>query len=63
MLGEKIATLVKAAGINVESYWPKLFAKAVEGQNIASFFNFGASGSSSGASEPATTTAAKPAAK
>ena len=45
LIGDKIATLVSAAGIKVESYWPKLFAKAVEGQDIASFFNFGASSS------------------
>lgn len=55
--GDKIATLVKAAGVNVESYWPKLFAKAVEGQDIASFFNFGqgasAPSASSGPAQPA----------
>lgn len=44
--GDKIAALVSAAGVKVESYWPKLFAKAVEGQNIASFFNFGSQASS-----------------
>ncbi|KAL9661364.1 hypothetical protein QQ045_026188 [Rhodiola kirilowii] len=31
---EKIATLVKAANIAVESYWPSLFAKLVEKKNI-----------------------------
>ncbi|KAL9678593.1 hypothetical protein QQ045_016441 [Rhodiola kirilowii] len=31
---EKIATLVKAANISVESYWPSLFAKLVEKKNI-----------------------------
>lgn len=45
LIGDKIATLVSAAGIKVESYWPKLFAKAVEGQDIASFFNFGGAAS------------------
>ncbi len=52
LIGDKIATLVSAAGIKVESYWPKLFAKAVEGQDIASFFNFG-SASSSGPAQQA----------
>jgi large subunit ribosomal protein LP1 len=46
--GDKIAALVSAAGVKVDSYWPKLFAKAVEGQNIASFFNFGGQSASSG---------------
>ncbi|KAB1205198.1 60S acidic ribosomal protein P1-3 [Morella rubra] len=31
---EKIAALVKAAGITVESYWPSLFAKLAEKRNI-----------------------------
>ncbi|KAF3950026.1 hypothetical protein CMV_024166, partial [Castanea mollissima] len=31
---EKIATLVKAANVNVESYWPSLFAKLAEKRNI-----------------------------
>ncbi|KAA8542566.1 hypothetical protein F0562_023718 [Nyssa sinensis] len=30
----KIATLVKAANVTVESYWPSLFAKLVEKRNI-----------------------------
>jgi len=45
-VGDKISTLVKAAGVNIESYWAKLFAKAVEGQDIATFFNFGQTASS-----------------
>ncbi|XP_028752321.1 RNA-binding protein 24 isoform X3 [Neltuma alba] len=31
---EKISTLVKAANVDVESYWPSLFAKLAEKRNI-----------------------------
>ncbi|KZV40948.1 hypothetical protein F511_05193 [Dorcoceras hygrometricum] len=31
---EKIAALVKAGGLTVESYWPSLFAKLCEKRNI-----------------------------
>ncbi|KAK4489784.1 hypothetical protein RD792_000437 [Penstemon davidsonii] len=31
---EKIATLVKAANLTVESYWPSLFAKLCEKRNV-----------------------------
>ncbi|XP_054261894.1 60S acidic ribosomal protein P1-like [Macrosteles quadrilineatus] len=31
--GEKIQTILKAAGVEVEPYWPGLFAKALEGIN------------------------------
>ncbi len=32
--GEKIQTILKAAKVNVEPYWPGLFAKALEGANV-----------------------------
>ncbi|XP_017768644.1 PREDICTED: 60S acidic ribosomal protein P1 [Nicrophorus vespilloides] len=32
--GEKIQTILKAAKVDVEPYWPGLFAKALEGVNI-----------------------------
>ena len=42
---EKIATLVKAANLNIESYWPSLFAKLVEKRNIEDLIlNVGAGG-------------------
>ncbi|KAF5733267.1 60S acidic ribosomal protein P1-like [Tripterygium wilfordii] len=42
---EKITTLVKAAGVNVESYWPGLFAKLAEKRNLGDLImNVGASG-------------------
>ncbi|XP_040999557.1 60S acidic ribosomal protein P1-like [Juglans microcarpa x Juglans regia] len=42
---EKIATLVKAAGESVESYWPSLFAKLAEKRNIEDLIlNAGAAG-------------------
>ncbi|GAB4844731.1 hypothetical protein Ancab_038121 [Ancistrocladus abbreviatus] len=42
---EKIAKLVKAANVSVESYWPNLFAKLVEMRNIEDLImNVGAGG-------------------
>ncbi|XP_019869778.1 60S acidic ribosomal protein P1 [Aethina tumida] len=32
--GEKLQTILKAANVEVEPYWPGLFAKALEGVNI-----------------------------
>merc|ERR1712076_185904 len=32
--GEKIETILKAAGVEVEPYWPGLFAKALESCNV-----------------------------
>ena len=31
---EKISTLVKAANVEVESYWPALFAKLLEKRSV-----------------------------
>jgi hypothetical protein len=31
---DKLSTLTKAAGIDVESIWTQLFAKALEGKNV-----------------------------
>ncbi|XP_010481285.1 PREDICTED: 60S acidic ribosomal protein P1-1-like [Camelina sativa] len=42
---DKIATLVKSAGVDVESYWPMLFAKMAEKRNVTDLImNVGAGG-------------------
>ena len=42
--------------MKIEAYWPKLFAKALVGKDISSFFNFGGASSSGAAqAEPAKT--------
>jgi len=33
---DKIATILKAAGVSVEPYWPTLFAKALDGIDVGS---------------------------
>ena len=32
--GEKMAKIIAAAKVNVEAFWPGLFAKALQGRNI-----------------------------
>jgi large subunit ribosomal protein LP1 len=57
--GEKIGKLVNASGVKMESFWFKLFAKAIEGKDISSFFNFsGSSSAASSAPVPAAKTSA-----
>ncbi|VFQ60281.1 unnamed protein product [Cuscuta campestris] len=47
---EKIATVVKSANVNVESYWPSLFAKLCEKRNIEDLImNVGTGGGGGGA--------------
>ncbi|XP_024009996.1 60S acidic ribosomal protein P1-2 [Eutrema salsugineum] len=47
---EKISTLVKAAGVEIESYWPMLFAKMAEKRNVTDLImNVGAGGGGGGA--------------
>ncbi|XP_076686480.1 ribosomal protein LP1 isoform X2 [Andrena cerasifolii] len=57
--GEKIQTILKAANVDVESYWPGLFAKALEGVNVKELITN--IGSGVGAAPAAAPTAAAPA--
>ncbi|CAG9840060.1 unnamed protein product [Diabrotica balteata] len=66
--GEKIQTILKAANVEVEPYWPGLFAKALEGinikdliTNIGSGVGGGASAGGASAAAPAAAAAAAPA--
>ncbi|CAG0924493.1 unnamed protein product [Notodromas monacha] len=37
--GDKISTILKAANVTVEPYWPSLFAKALEGVDVKSLLS------------------------
>ena len=45
---EKIQTILKAAKVEVEAYWPGLFAKALEGIDIKELVSNVGSGAGSG---------------
>ncbi|OBS74261.1 hypothetical protein A6R68_15201 [Neotoma lepida] len=66
-LEDKTNTLIKAAGVNVEAFWPSLFAKALAKVNMGSpLCNVGADKPAPGAGtalagRPALSTAAAPA--
>jgi len=68
--GEKIQTILKAAGVECEPYWPGLFAKALESANLKELITnvgsgVGAAPAAGGAAAaaPADAAAAAPAAK
>ena len=46
---EKITTILKAAGVDVEPYWPGLFSKALESADIKSLITNVGSGVGGGA--------------
>jgi large subunit ribosomal protein LP1 len=57
---DKISTILKAAGVSVEPYWPTLFAKALDGVDVTSLLGSlgsasaaAGAGSSGGAASPA----------
>lgn len=53
MQDEKIATILKAANVDIEPYWPGLFAKALEGIDVKSLITSIGSGVGSGGGAPA----------
>lgn len=50
---DKIATMLKAANVDVEPYWPGLFAKAVETLNLKDLVANVGAGAGSGPAAPA----------
>jgi len=51
---EKLSTILKSAGVSVESYWPSLFAKALDGVNIKELVsNIGSGAGAAPAAAPA----------
>ncbi|XP_023026724.2 large ribosomal subunit protein P1-like [Leptinotarsa decemlineata] len=66
--GEKIQTILNAANVDVEPYWPGLLAKALEGINVRELITnigcgVGSASSAGGAAAPAATAAATEPAK
>jgi len=59
---EKLTTMLKAANVSVEPYWPSLFAKACSGLDLKSMVMSIGSSVGSGGSAPAASGAAAPAA-
>jgi large subunit ribosomal protein LP1 len=54
MQADNITTLVKAAGVEVEPYWPTLFANLAAKKSIEEFIlNVGSGGGGGGAAAPA----------
>merc|ERR1711934_1271531 len=51
--GEKLTTILKAAGVSVEPYWPGLFAKALDGMNVKELITNVGSSAGSAAAAPA----------
>ena len=48
--GEKMAKIIAAAKVNVEAFWPGLFAKALQGRNIGDLIcNVGSAPAAGGA--------------
>uniref|UniRef100_A0AC35TRY2 60S acidic ribosomal protein P1 n=1 Tax=Rhabditophanes sp. KR3021 TaxID=114890 RepID=A0AC35TRY2_9BILA len=63
---DQISAILKAANVTVEPFWPGLFAKALEGVNVADLIsNIGSGAGSAGpaAAAPAAAAAAPAAAK
>mmetsp|Transcript_41015 Transcript_41015/g.116827 ORF Transcript_41015/g.116827 Transcript_41015/m.116827 type:complete len:115 (+) Transcript_41015:42-386(+) len=61
---DKISTLVKAAGVKIENYWPALFAKFLQNKNIDDLLsNVGAGGGAAAAPVAAAPAAGKTEAK
>jgi large subunit ribosomal protein LP1 len=58
--GEKIQAILTAAGVQVEPFWPSLYAKALEGVNVKDLISNISSGVGSAGAGPAA--AAAPAA-
>merc|ERR1712002_392477 len=52
--GEKMAKIISAAKVNVEAFWPGLFAKALQGRNIGDLIcNVGSAPAAGGGAAPA----------
>ncbi|XP_065163297.1 large ribosomal subunit protein P1 [Atheta coriaria] len=60
--GDKLATIIKAAGVDVEPYWPDLFASALQGIKIKELITNIGSGAGAAPAGGAAPAAAAPAA-